>query len=67
MMDITMGRANSSDIILTFHTGYHALVIQWLEKGCNGYIQKPYSTRELGEKIRFVLDETKQSPSLESS
>lgn len=32
-----------------------------MRRGCNGFIQKPYSITELSEKIRKVLDASKVS------
>jgi two-component system, cell cycle sensor histidine kinase and response regulator CckA len=32
-----------------------------MRKGCNGFIQKPFSASKISQKIRFVLDEAKPS------
>jgi len=32
-----------------------------LQRGCNGFIQKPFNISELSQKVRKILDETKNS------
>ena len=54
-------------VILSSGYSINGQATELLERGCNGFIQKPYSIRELGEKIRQVLDETKLPPQPESS
>jgi two-component system cell cycle sensor histidine kinase/response regulator CckA len=31
-----------------------------MRRGCNGFIQKPYNISDLSDKVRNVLDESKQ-------
>jgi two-component system, cell cycle sensor histidine kinase and response regulator CckA len=62
-------REHDPTIPVIFSSGYsiNGQATELLEQGCNGFIQKPYSIGELGEKIRRVLNETKQPPPPESS
>jgi CheY-like chemotaxis protein len=48
-------------VILSSGYSINGQATELLEQGCNGFIQKPYGIRELGEKIRCVLDETNAS------
>jgi len=33
-----------------------------LEKGCDGFIQKPFTVEELSQKIREILDKNNPEP-----
>lgn len=46
------------DVKVLLSTGYSLQnhVAEKLEQGCDGFIQKPFSTRELSQKIREILD-----------
>ncbi|MCF8077000.1 MAG: PAS domain S-box protein [Desulfotignum sp.] len=48
-------------VILSSGYSINGQATELLEQGCNGFIQKPYGIRELGEKIRCVLDEKNAS------
>jgi len=32
-----------------------------MQRGCNGFIQKPFNISELSQKVRKILDEAKSS------
>jgi two-component system cell cycle sensor histidine kinase/response regulator CckA len=36
-----------------------------MDRGCNGFIQKPFSMRELSGRIREILDKEKRAPSIQ--
>jgi two-component system, cell cycle sensor histidine kinase and response regulator CckA len=67
-----MGGENTIDILKTMNpdvkvmlsSGYSldGQATRIMERGCQGFIQKPFSARELSQKIREVLDKGKENP-----
>jgi len=49
------------DIKVLLSTGYsiNGKATEILDRGCNGFIQKPFNTKELSKKIREILDKDK--------
>lgn len=47
------------DIKVLLASGYsmNGAATEILDRGCNGFIQKPAKTRELSQKLREILDE----------
>jgi CheY-like chemotaxis protein len=46
------------DIKVLLSSGYsiNGEATEILERGCNGFIQKPYKSKKLSQKIREILD-----------
>jgi CheY-like chemotaxis protein len=47
-------------VVLSSGYSINGQAMKLMERGCDGFIQKPYSIKELGKKIREVLDERKK-------
>jgi CheY-like chemotaxis protein len=52
-------KAIGPDIKVLLSSGYaiDGQASQIMERGCNGFIQKPFSLRHFSQKIREILDE----------
>jgi two-component system, cell cycle sensor histidine kinase and response regulator CckA len=49
-------------VLLASGCGLNETSSVMLEKGCNGFIQKPYKLNELSNEIRTILDKTHREP-----
>jgi CheY-like chemotaxis protein len=45
-------------VLLSSGYSIDGLAKKLLEKGCNGFIQKPFGLKELSQKIRDIIDKT---------
>ena len=54
-----MGR-NLIKTLLSLDYSVNGKATEMLEKGCQGFIQKPYKLREVSQKIKEVLDKKKE-------
>lgn len=52
-------RQSEPDLPVILSSGYavNGQAEKILQRGCNGFIQKPYNIAELSQKVRKVLDE----------
>ena len=52
-------RTINSKVKVLLSSGYslNGEATKIIERGCNGFIQKPYHVNELSEKLRGILDE----------
>ena len=56
---LEMGR-NLIKTLLSLDYSVNGKATEMLEKGCQGFIQKPYKLREVSQKIKEVLDKKKE-------
>jgi CheY-like chemotaxis protein len=52
-------KASNPDVKVLLSSGYslNGQATQFMKRGCNGFIQKPFNLRILSEKIRAIIDE----------